>query len=331
MLVLKQRHGSKNWTVRGSHLGVQVDRSTGTGDKKEAQLIAAKIQNEIFQKTGHHDSVSFKGIAFLEAVISYLDKGGESRFLEPLLKYFADLPIKKIDQAAIDQAALSLYPKGSSSTRNRQVVTPISAILKSSGLSLPIKRSRNPDGVIRWLTQDEASRLITSCSPHLKPLVMFMLLTGARAGEALWLQWRDVDLTRAHVSFLRTKNGESRGVPLHRDLVSELGNLPHREGYVFLRPDGEPYGRPRGDHDRSAGSKIKTAFQGAVRRAGIKNFRCHDLLHTFACWHYAEHRDLIALQQLGGWKTLSMVTRYAHVNSENFRDSINAMPSIGQA
>jgi integrase len=109
---------------------------------------------------------------------------------------------------------------------------------------------------------------------------MFLLYTGARAGEALWLDWRCVDLARAHVSFHKTKNGTPRGVPLHRDIVAELANLPHRDGEVFRRPDGKPYGRPRGDYDLSAGSKIGTAFQGALKRAGIENFRVHDCRHT---------------------------------------------------
>jgi integrase len=170
--------------------------------------------------------------------------------------------------------------------------------------------------------------LIASCSPHLRPLVMFLLYTGARAGEALWLDWRNVDLVRAHVVFEKTKNGHPRGVPLHRDLIAELANLPHRIGMVFRRPDGEPYALPTGDHDKSAGSKIKTAFQGAVKRAGLTNFRVHDCRHTWATLHYQTHHDLIALQHLGGWRTLSMVTRYAHANSENYREGINALPSF---
>jgi integrase len=157
---------------------------------------------------------------------------------------------------------------------------------------------------------------------------MFMLYTGARAGEALWLEWRNVDLARAHVSFEETKNGDPRGVPLHRDLVAELANLPYRTGMVFRRPDGEPYSIPTGDHDRSAGSKIKTSFKGACSRARIENFRVHDCRHTWATWHYQEHRDLRALQVLGGWKILSMVTRYAHANTENYREGINALPSL---
>jgi integrase len=105
--------------------------------------------------------------------------------------------------------------------------------------------------------------------------------------------------------------------------VTALANLPHRDGEVFRRPDGEPYERPSGDDDTSAGSVIKTAF-----KAAIENFHPHDCRHTWATWHYRKHRDLIALQRLGGWRRLSMVTRYAHQNSEGDRASIDAMPSL---
>jgi integrase len=47
--------------------------------------------------------------------------------------------------------------------------------------------------------------------------------TGARAGEALWLDWRSVDLARAHVTFPKTKNGDARGVPLREHVQTTLG------------------------------------------------------------------------------------------------------------
>ena len=250
----------------------------------------------------------------------YMESGGERRFLAPVLRHFGDMPIDRIDQQAIDCAAAAIYPDGSPATRNRLVYAPVSAILKFAGVTRPVRRMKAPAGIVRWLTQDEASQLIAACSPHLRPLVMFLLYTGARAGEALWLDWRYVNLARAHVSFPKTKNGHPRGVPLHRALVAALANLPHRDGAVFRRPDGKPYERP--------GSKFKTAFHGALRRAGIENFRVHDCRHTWATWHYAAHHDLISLQKLGGWRSPAMVTRYAHANSDNDLAGINALPSL---
>ena len=179
-----------------------------------------------------------------------------------------------------------------------------------------------------WLKADEAERLIEACSPHLQPLVIFLLYTGARAGEALWLNWSNVDLKRRHVTFLKTKNGDPRGVPLHSRVVAALEALPSREGPVFRAPNGAPYARPTpdDDSDTSAGSRIKRAFAGACRRAAIHDFTPHGCRHTWATWHYQANRNLTALQSLGGWKTLSMVMRYAHTNVDEHAHTIDRLP-----
>jgi integrase len=318
--------GAHPTSMRGERfLKVAVDQSLGTGDRRQAEALLARLQNEIFERQTRGSVRTSEG--FAAAALRYMEAGGERRFIAPLLLHFDDTSVDQIDQQAIDRAASALCPNGSAGTRNRQVYTPVSAILKFAGVTRDVRRSKAPPGRIRWLREDEAERLIAACSPHLRPLVMFLLFTGARLGEALWLNWRCVDLARGHVSFPNTKNGHPRGVPLHRDLVTELSNLPHRDGGVFRRPDTKPYARPRGDDDISAGSKIKTAFRGAVKRAGLTNFRSHDCRHTWATWHFAKHHDLVALQNLDGWRTLSMVTRYAHANADNYRDGINALPS----
>jgi integrase len=108
--------------------------------------------------------------------------------------------------------------------------------------------------------------------------------------------------------------------------VAALADLLHREGEVFRKPNGQPYERPVRADDTSAGTRIKTAFRAACRRAGIKDFRPHDCRHTWATWHYAKNRDLGALMRLGGWSSERMVLRYAHVNVEELADSINRLP-----
>jgi integrase len=325
MLKLEKRHG-QNFYARGTLFKIPIERSLGTSDRGQAEKLLLKLQSEIFARHLRGSVSAPEG--FAGAAISYMKAGGERRFIAPLVRHFGDMPLDQIDQQAIHRAAEAIRPDGAPATRNRQVYVPVSAILKFAGVKWPVSRLKPPEGIVRWLTKDEASRLIAACSPHLRPLVMFLLYTGARAGEALWLDWRCVDLGRAHVSFPKTKNGRPRGVPLHRDLVAELANLPHSEGEVFRRPDGRPYERPGGGDDVSAGRRIWTSFQGAVKRAGIDNFRVHDCRHTWATWHFAENHDLIALKTLGGWQTLAMVTRYAHANTDNYREGINALPSF---
>ena len=93
------------------------------------------------------------------------------------------------------------------------------------------------------------------------------------------------------------------------------------------------------------GGQISTAWLGACRRAGFaelvkvargKDGRArkvykatitpHDCRHTWATWFYAETRDLRALMELGGWKSISMVLRYAHVNPDHLQAQINSLP-----
>jgi integrase len=323
-LKLIRRHGGHNWYIRGTVRGVTVDESTRTPERKIAETIRAGREWELLQSS----VFGRKSVAtFLEAAVGYMEGGGERRYLGRLLEHFGTAALAKIDQAAIDRAAQALLPAAAPATVNRQIHTPISAVLKYAakrGLCdhRQIERPAQPAGRVRWLTPAEADRLIVSCSPHLRPLVVFLFYTGARLSEALYLDWRNVDQQRRQVQFIDTKNGEARGVPLHDRVVAVLAKLARRDGIVFRRPDGLPYNQKA---DKSGG-QIKTAFRGACRRANITNFSPHDCRHTWATWHYAANRDLIALMELGGWKSEKMVLRYAHVNVEHLAGSIAALP-----
>jgi integrase len=323
-----RRPRSPNFILRGTVRGIRVEESTGTNDRKIAEEIRAKREAELIAQSVY----GRRAVAtFAEAALSYLQQGGSGRFLNPIISHFGTTPLAQIDQDALDRAAAKLYPNVSGSTRNRQFYTPASAVLHHGA-----KRGWCPRPIIerpeeklpppRWIKIDEAERLIAAASSHLQPLILFLIYTGARAGEALWLDWINVDLARAHVTFPKTKNGEARGVPLHPRVVAALSMIAGREGEVFRRPDGAPYERPKGTEDHSAGSRISTGFAGACRRARIEDFSPHDCRHTFATWHYQANRDLGALQKLGGWKSVRMVMRYAHVNVAELHHTINALP-----
>ncbi|MBR1231966.1 site-specific integrase [Bradyrhizobium sp. AUGA SZCCT0182] len=325
---LVKRPKSPYWILRGTLRGIRIEESTRTSDRSAAEEIRAIREAKILEESIHGSRATK---TFAAAALSYLENGGSKRFTAPVIKHFGTLPLARIDQDALDQGARKLYPNASPSTRNRQFYAIASAILHHAAgrkwCPAPIiERPKLPDGRIRWLTIDEADALITACSNHLRPLLIFLLYTGARVGEALWLDWRDVDLRRAHVQFPKTKNGEPRGVPLHPRAVAALANLDGRSAEVFRRPDGKPYSRPKKPGDTSAGTRIKTAFKAACRRAGITDFHPHDCRHTWATWHYANNHDFTKLKVLGGWKTDSMVFRYAHANVSQHQASIDNLP-----
>jgi len=335
-LRLVRRSKSPYWIIRGTIRGIRVEESTGTDSRNFAEEIRAKREAEILAQSVYGRRAT---ATFAEAALSYLDNGGNKRFLHKVIAHFGTTPLAKIDQDAIDVGARKVYPDVSGATRDRQFYTPVSAVLKHAarrGWCSPIimERPAKSPGRIRWITPEEAERLIAACNDALRMLVIFLLYTGARVGEALWLDWTDVALSRAHVTFpvdpsagRRAKNNETRGVPLHPRVCAALANLPHREGEVFRRPDGLPYERLRVESDdTSAGNRIRKAFASACKRAGIKDFTPHDCRHTWATWHYAKNHDLLALQRLGGWKTVSMVMRYAHINVEELKHTIDRLP-----
>ncbi len=327
-LRLVRRPKSPNWIIRGTVRGFRVEESTGTNDKRVAGEIRAKREAEILEQSIYGRRAT---CTFAQATLSYIESGGSKRFLEKVLRHFGNTPLARVDLDAIERGARKTYPRASNATLDRQFYTPTSAVLKHAakrGWCAPLILER-PDvsaPLIKWLTLDDANRLIDACGDHLRPLVVFMIYTGARIGEVLWLDWRDVDLTRRHVVFHKTKNGDARGVPLHDRVVVALANLPHRVEEIFRRPDGRPYERTKGADDTSAGSRIKKAFAGACKRAGIADFSPHGCRHTWATWHYAANRDISALMRLGGWKTVSMVMRYVHANVDEHRHTIDRLP-----
>lgn len=327
MLKLTKRSKSPNWYIRGTLRGILVDRSAKTTDRHTAEAMRIRMEGEILNRTGDAPRVTFE-----EGAARYLEYAGSDGRVAPLVKYFAGRLLSDINQAAVEAAAADLYPGRATSTQKRNVFTPISAIVNycaKRGMCKPLKliRPKEPKGRVRWLTPEEAERLIDACADHLRPLVIFLLYTGARLSEALYLDWRDVDLAAGRVTFRDTKNGEDRGVPLHERVVDVLERIKFRQdwtikyGPVFLTHKGEPYARRQG-----GGGQIDTAFQGACRRAGIEDFSPHDCRHTWATWLYAETGNLGDLMKLGGWKSESMVLRYAHGNPDHLKRSIDALP-----
>jgi integrase len=321
-LKLVKRHGQRNWYIRGTVRGVSVDKSALTNNEAAAEAIRIKEENRILNRTIFGEKAS---VTFTEAAVHYMEQGGETRFLNPIIQHFKGRKLSGIGQVDIDAAALSIYPSAGSATLNRQIYTPISAVLKLGARRqwcdlILIDRPRQPKGRVRWLSIEDAGLLVNCASDHLRPLLRFLFGTGARMSEALALQWSEVDLKRSMVVFLETKNGDRRGVPLPASVVADLANLKHRVGPVFLTNKGNPYAA----RDASGG-QVKTAFASACRKASITDFTPHDCRHTFATWHYAKHRNIPELMQICGWKSSNMAMRYAHANVENLLPGVNAL------
>ena len=175
----------------------------------------------------------------------------------------------------------------------------------------PVIRMRKVENKrIRWLTQQEVKKLMKELPPHLQAMASFTLATGLRESNVTQLKWSEINLDKKHalVHADESKSKRPIPVPLNKQAIAiskaQIGKNPM---YVFTY-NGKPVTRCN-NH----------AWEKALIRAGISDFRWHDLRHTWASWHVQNGTPLHELQQLGGWSNYETVLRYAHLSSEHLR------------
>jgi integrase len=330
-LEVVSRPGTSALYLRGTVRGQRVFESTGTDNPALAEEARAAKEAEMYRAAvlGVRPTVTFSA-----AVLAYLkheDRPASTlAAVNKLLTHFGSkVTCDKIDQAAMDRAVAAICPGAKPQSALRQVGTPAKAILNYAarrGWCPPPKFEAVKGSPRRtdWLTPAEAEALIAGASGTIRPLLTFLLCTGGRMGEAIELEWRDVNLPHARATFRDTKNGYDRIVDLPPRAIAALDALPHRLGRVFRRQDGQPY-RSTNTVRGAEGGQIDRAFAAALKAAGIdRHLTPHHLRHTWATWSYALDRDLVRLQQDGGWRTITMVARYTKLAPAGLLPEIQA-------
>lgn len=309
------------WSIRGTYLGVYVDRSAKTGSGAVARQLLKKWEREIERG----EFAERAEPTFASAALSYMAAGGERLYATPLLNHWGEKPLRLIDQAAIDAAAMALYPTAGAATRNRQVYTPVSAILKHAGLGHRIRRPKGSAGTprVRWLWPEEAARIFDAAETVDAEFAAFLHLlcyTGLRLSEALRLQVGDVRLADGFAFVADTKNGEARPVHLNAHLVATLAGHPRgldRAGALFrFRKCGRLY------------SLLKATKATAGEDLAWVTF--HSLRHTWATWmrRYG-HVDTAGLVATGAWKDRKSAARYEHVVVSEEARRADLLPTPG--
>lgn len=159
---------------------------------------------------------------------------------------------------------------------------------------------------LRYLSIEESQRLVDSCDNHLRPIVITALNTGMRKDEILGLKWDNVDLKAGFILLNQnqTKNSERKEIPINQTLRETLQSVPKQDNilFVFYNPlTGTRY------------DDIKRSFNSALKRVDIRDFRFHDLRHTFASHLVMAGIDLTTVKELMGHKDFKMTLRYAHL------------------
>jgi integrase len=343
-LVPPREGKSPNWSIRGTYLGIYVDRSAGTHRRALAAQRMRELEGRIERGEFPEKPAAQAGPTFLSAALAYMKARPQSRpkarYIGFLIGRFRETPIDTIDQAAIDDAANEMYPHVSAASRNAYVYMPMSAILHHAGIKRPVTRPKGALGrtITDHLTEDDAFAIICEAEridTEFALLLKFLLYTGTRLNEALSLRAEYVQPEQRRAYVPRTKNGRPRTLLLREDLSAALaahleggqhrvfrfhkgGNVYHYLMRAKLAALGLPCPRRRA-----------IGWRPPPNRFAFVNF--HTFRHTWATWmRQYGGADLQGLVATGNWSSIRAAQRYAHVVARDEWERVDLLPQIGR-
>jgi len=314
------KRGNTWWISITAPNGQRIRRSARTQSREAAQEYHDRLKAELWRvhtlgekpRRTWQDAVK-RWIREKEHKADIAKDVAKLKWLHPFL---GDCYLDEINRDLVDRIAEAKKAESSASTVNRYLAL-LRAILRAARDdwewidSAPrVRLYPEPKRRVRWITREEARRLLSALPSHLEAMAAFSLATGLRQSNVSSLRWEQLDMARgmAWIHADQSKSGRAIGVPLNEDAVSILRK---RQGiddtYVFTYR-GKPIACPN-----------TRAWRLALQKAGIKDFRWHDLRHTWASWHVQNGTSLQELQELGGWSSFEMVLRYAHLSADHLK------------
>ena len=336
-----QRTKRKAWGFTAQINGKQVRRykAEWTQDDAEAELAEALLKIEPDKPNG-------PSLRLAQAAERYLASKARKRTIEAdrrqleLLKtaFGAETPLAEITASRISEykakrlAAVRKIGGGETAVERRLTAAAVNrplALLRhllrlaheewEAIDNVPrIRLEKEPQGRLRWLAQEEITRLLEACAKsknkELHAAVVVALNTGLRRGELLGLMWERVDHSRGVIRLELTKSGRRREVPMNDDSYRALVGLG-------LKADGRVF-KTR---------YIQTAYNNAVAAAKLDDVNFHTLRHTFASWAVMRGVTLKELQELLGHASLTMTMRYAHLAPEHLRTAVSRLEGLASS
>lgn len=306
----------KNWYVYfAAPDGEIVRHSAGTQDRQAAQEYHDKLKIELWRQHKIGDKVQHTwdeaAFRFLQETEHKKDHGQDIVKVRWFTPEFRGLKLHELTRDVVKAVTDKKQAETTGATANRYRSL-VSSILNRAVIwgwleyAPKLFKYQEAKRRIRTLTVAQVDALMNALPAHQKDVVTFALATGLRQSNVLRLEWVRVDMERRVCWMEDTKNGEALGVALNDTafsvLTAQLGKHPER---VFTY------------RDTPLNSANTRAWRRALKEAGITNFRWHDLRHVWASWLVQKGVPLFALQEMAGWKTTSMVRRYAHLSPEH--------------
>lgn len=339
MSIFKHPQSGKWWLDFTPPGGKRIKRSTGTADKKDAQEFHDRLKAESWRiaKLGEHVDRLFDDAAleFLKASKGQSDYSTKVRHIVFWRGHFGGQPLRSLTTEAIRDA----LPTHTAYTDNRQkrelapatvnryiatIIRVLTIACQSGWIPKVPKVHLREEGAIRfrYISQEKARELVNACTQEwMRELIVMALATGMRQGEILSLRWTAVNLDNrmCWIDAKDAKSGHGRAVPLNDEALELVTSLKGRNAeFVFTRCG---HGMVQIDDKM---------FKRTCKKVGLVDFRFHDLRHTWASWHAQAGTPLTKIQALGGWRTIEMVMRYAHLSPHHLTEHVAAVQFLNR-
>lgn len=327
------------WWTKIRHDGKKVEKSLGTSNRKLAQAIEAKIRIEVIEGTYFKKSKRNK-IIVASLISKYLEehsKPNKGKITHKNDEYFSKRILQRFGNKLLNDVTPMHISKYITDRRNDGVgdVTinhELRLLRHAYNLAIhewelidqtPFARIKIPSGDVkrvRYLYPDEEERLMNALPQWLVPIVTIARETGLRLSNIINLEWNQVNIFSKMIILETTKNGQPHSVPMTENVSNILRTLfvDKKNSYVFgFGKKGKPFNR----------CWVGKSFRDTCRKAGIENFRFHDLRHDFCSRLVQRGADLYSVAGLAGHKDIKTTQRYAHLSPEKLRSTIQILNS----
>jgi integrase len=307
-----------------------VEFSCRTGSKPEAREKAVEFEARYLAEFDRQPAAATETLRFGHAAEQYLLNGNSGRFLGPILREIGFKRIDEVNQTVMTELQQKLYPNAKPSTINRQLYTPVCAVLHFVGLKPDLRRPKGHDKarvVDRTdLPPDEWFSLV---EPHLsaskRAVLLLINLHGMRIGEVLEREPADFNQKRGTLSVPDTKTGQPVELPLSEPVLQAIGEI--LEGWRSTDEKRRLAGKPPKQRLWLFGTANRSNFARdlakACEMAGVPYYPSHMAgRHSFASDILGEGKSLPYLMQAGRWASLKAVARYSHLAKSEVADEV---------
>ncbi len=311
----------KIWWVRFTDpSGKRIQESSGTSDKVAAQEYHDHRKAEAWRVAKLNERPQY---TWEQAVVRWFQERSHKKSLKDdkgrliaLDPFLAGKYLASINRDLIDHFTASRLKDGVSNATVNRALQLLRAILRAAEREWDwidraphVRLLPEPKRRIRWLTKEEADRLLSELPSHLKLMANFTLCTGLRESNVAGLKWSQINLASRSMACpvkSTVMKAKSLSLPLCNQAIEILETCKGNDAEFVFTFRGKPVARCN-----------NSAWRNALVRAEIEDFRWHDLRHTWASWHVQKGTPLHVLQELGGWESVEMVRRYAHLSVDH--------------